>query len=110
MAREIFTTGKINMDMNRNCKTLVFISLLISPVSSVFAAEIAGTQQLFEQKCSLCHAIDKKKLGPAVTTMNREAEVLRQAITKGKNSMPSFEGKLTGTEIDALVDYLLTKQ
>lgn len=98
------------MVMKVNCKTLVFISLFINPVSAAFAAEIPDTQQLFKQKCSLCHAMDKKKLGPAVTSMSGDAESLRQAITKGRNAMPGFEGKLSGAEIDVLVDYLLAKQ
>ena len=98
------------MVMKINCKTLVFISLFINPESAAFAAEIPDTQQLFKQKCSLCHAIDKKKLGPAVTSMSRDAESLRQAITKGRNAMPAFEGKLTKVEINGLVNYLLTKQ
>jgi len=98
------------MVMKINCKTLVFISLFINPVSAAFAAEIPGMQQLFKQKCSLCHAIDKKKLGPAVTAMTSDTQSLRQAISKGKNAMPAFEDKLTKVEINGLVDYLLTKQ
>jgi len=96
-------------------KTLLFISLLFSAVSTlsaneVSASELSDAQQLFKKKCSLCHAIDKKKLGPAVKTMSQEAETLRQAITKGRNSMPAFEGKLSSGEIAALVDYFLSQQ
>lgn len=96
--------------MLKSCRALFFTLLSLGVFAPVIAADPPDAEQLFKQKCSLCHAMDKKKLGPAVTTMSREAESLRQAITKGRNSMPGFEGKLTGTEIDALVDYLLAKQ
>ena len=63
-------------------------------------------QQLFNSKCSICHALDQKRMGPAIKSMSSDAEVLRTVITKGKNSMPAFEGKLSDVEIAALVDYL----
>jgi len=94
----------------KNRKTLLFISLFFSAISSGFAAEIPDTQQLFKQQCTLCHAIDKKTLGPAVNAMSREAETLRKITAKGKNAMPGYEGKLTRMEIDALVDYMLANQ
>jgi mono/diheme cytochrome c family protein len=98
------------MVITRNIKALLFIPLLFVPALSVFASESPDAQQLFEKKCSLCHSMDKRKLGPAVNTMSHEAETLRQAITKGRNSMPGYKGKLTRVEIDALVDYLLSNQ
>lgn len=98
------------MSIIRRCGKLLFISILFSAVSTVSASEQPDAQQLFKKKCSLCHAIDKKKLGPAVNTMSNKEELLRQAITKGKNSMPAYEGKLTGAQIDALVEYLLANQ
>lgn len=94
----------------RNCQKLLFISLLLTPGLSVAASEQTDGDPLFKKNCSLCHAIDKKKLGPAVKAMSKEEEVLRQIITEGKNSMPGFKDKLTGEEIDALVSYLLVNQ
>jgi len=98
------------MTMIRNGKISFFIALCFSPVLSVSAAEPADAEQLFKQKCAFCHAINKKKLGPAVNTMSKEKEVLRQTIIRGRNSMPGFEGKLTGEQINVLVDYLLMNQ
>jgi len=86
---------------------LLSMSLLYSTVSMVSASELPNGEQVFKQKCSLCHAIDKKKLGPAVNSMSREAGILREIISKGKGGMPAYEGKLAGEEIDALVEYLL---
>jgi len=98
------------MIITKYIKAQYFIPLLLIPALSVFASESPDAQQLFENKCSLCHSIDKKKLGPAVNTMNHEAEALRETITKGRNLMPSYIGKLTPVEIDALVGYLLANQ
>ncbi len=49
--------------MRRNCKILLSIGLFFIPVQLVSAAKLADAEQLFKQQCSLCHAIDKKKLG-----------------------------------------------
>lgn len=96
--------------MIRNCKTLFSMALFFTSANFVSATEMPEVEQLFKQNCALCHAIDKKKLGPAINTMNNERAVLVQTITKGKKSMPSYEGKLTGVEIDAIADYLLANQ
>ncbi|VAW90297.1 hypothetical protein MNBD_GAMMA17-1456 [hydrothermal vent metagenome] len=93
----------------KNCKTLLSIALLFSTASFAVAAELPG-EALFKQKCSLCHAIDKKKLGPALKRMSSEAEILREVISTGKGMMPAYEGKLTTAEIDMLVEYLLANQ
>ena len=98
------------MTMIRNYSILLFILLFTSSLSPVFAAGTPDAEQLFIKKCSLCHAIDKKKLGPALNTMSSDIETLRQTLLQGRNAMPGFEGKLTAAEVDALVDYLLTKQ
>ncbi|MCF6236344.1 MAG: cytochrome c [Gammaproteobacteria bacterium] len=96
--------------MTNNQNRLFFIALFFAPALAVSAAEQPDAEQLFKQKCSLCHAIDKKKLGPAINTMSNNEEVLRQITTKGKNAMPAYEDKLTGAQIDALVEYLLANQ
>ncbi|MCF6325039.1 MAG: cytochrome c [Gammaproteobacteria bacterium] len=93
----------------KNGKTLLSIALLFSMASFTVAAELAG-EALFKKKCSLCHSIEKKKLGPAIKTMSSEAETLRAVILKGKGMMPGFDGKLTSAQIDSLVEYLLVNQ
>lgn len=95
--------------MLKSCRALLFTLLSLGVFAPVIAAAPPDAEQLFKQKCSLCHAIDKKKLGPAVSAMSRDVESLRETLMKGKNAMPGFEGKLTGAEIDALVDYLVKK-
>ena len=88
--------------------TAAMLMLSLTGVGSPLSAdEPPSAPQLFEKNCSLCHALDKKKLGPPVKAMKGDAEVLREVIIQGRNVMPSFKGKLSSVEIDALVKYLL---
>lgn len=98
------------MAIRRRHKILFPVVLFFGVASSSFAEQTTDAQSLFKKKCALCHAIDKKKLGPSIQSMSKEKEVLLQIITKGKNAMPGYEGKLTGTEIAVLADYLLKNQ
>lgn len=74
----------------------------------------AGT---FKGKCAMCHGPD----GSGKTTMGeklkirdlRSADVqsqsdsaLSQVVTKGKEKMPSYDGKLTKEQIDQVVAYI----
>lgn len=95
------------MIMKNLHKTLLLLSLFSGPALPVLASETPDAQQLFKQKCALCHAMDKMKLGPAVNTMSSEAQTLRMVITTGRNSMPGYQGKLSDAQIGMLVDYLL---
>jgi len=77
-------------------------------------AAIAGPDgaKIFKKKCAMCHAIDKKKTGPAVKTMNKDAAVLKAMVENGKGMMPGFgkKKKLDAEEIDAVVAYLVANQ
>lgn len=75
----------------------------------VAAADINGPK-LFKKKCSMCHAVDKKKIGPALKSMNHDLGVLKTTITKGRKMMPNFGKKLHEEEIDALVKYIQSTQ
>jgi len=91
-------------------KTILLSVSIFSLSLSVSADENIDAKKLFKQKCTLCHAIDKKKLGPAVKVMSKDAKVLHQIISKGKKSMPAYGGKLSAVQMDALVNYLLASQ
>lgn len=77
-------------------------------------AAIAGPDgaKIFSKKCKMCHALDRKKTGPAVKDMNKDAAVLKAMITNGKGMMPGFgkKKKLDAEEIDAVVAYLVANQ
>jgi mono/diheme cytochrome c family protein len=88
------------------------VAILGATMASMTLAASANPdgQQLFSSKCAMCHALDQKKMGPSVKSMSTDAEALRTAIAKGKNSMPAFAGKLSDVEIAAVVDYLKANQ
>lgn len=94
--------------MNVKVFSLVSVFFVFSFSSSISAK--SNGEMIFKQKCSLCHSIEKKKLGPAVKLMSKEVGVLRDIISKGKKPMPAYEDKLTSSEIDSLVEYLLANQ
>jgi len=62
--------------------------------------------KIFKSKCAMCHALDKKKFGPAVRDMNADNAVLKETVTNGRKSMPKFGKKLSAEQIDAVVEYL----
>lgn len=88
------------------------VSIFTIAMASVTIPALANPdgEKLFNSKCTMCHAIDKNKIGPAVKSMNSDAVLLHTTITKGKNSMPAFEGKLSDAEITALVGFLKANQ
>lgn len=102
-------------------KLLVSVSVLAlaialaSPISS-FAE---GSPELFKAKCAMCHGADGsgntamgkkfglKDLGSA-DVQKESDDNLTQIITKGKDKMPAYEGKLTKDQITDLVKYVRT--
>jgi len=66
--------------------------------------------KLFKKKCAMCHAVDKKKVGPALKSMSRDPGALKATITDGRKMMPKFGKKLNSAEIDALVKHIQSKQ
>lgn len=96
---------------------LMSVLLVLSFMSSISWAQTNAGEDLFKSKCATCHGPD----GAGKTTMGtvlkirdlRSDEVQRQTdadlnrvIAKGKNKMPSFDGKLKKEQIDLLVSYI----
>lgn len=65
---------------------------------------------IFSKKCTMCHKIDTKKMGPAVKSMNPDTETLRSVIADGRGMMPKYSKKLSAAEIDAVVAYIQAEQ
>ena len=76
-------------------------------------------ENLFRQRCSLCHLPRKLKfgsppvVGPDLTGLFKEAgpdkmKLLRGTILKGSPDMPGFQYGLEPKEIDDLIAYLKT--
>ena len=80
------------------------------------AALADGTADVYKAKCQMCHGPDGKgtpvgiKMGahdfraPDVAKMT-DAQII-ETITKGKNKMPAYAGKLTADQIKALSAYI----
>jgi mono/diheme cytochrome c family protein len=97
----------------------VIITVLAIPValcSGTSQAQSAG-ETLFKTKCAACHGQDGKgevPMGKKLGARNlSSAEVQSQSdghlsdiVTKGKNKMPAYDGKLTKEQIGQLVTYI----
>jgi len=88
----------------------MFILLLAAVFMAVpaMAGDSIDGAKFFSKKCKMCHAVDKKKTGPAIKSMSQDDSVLRDVISHGgKNKMMKAYGKkFSAEEIDALVEYL----
>jgi cytochrome c6 len=95
--------------------SLVAVGLLVLCAGSS-RAQSAG-ETLFKSKCAMCHGPD----GKGEVTMGKKlgahdlnsAEVQKQSdaqlievVTKGKNKMPAYDGKLSKEQIAQLVAYI----
>jgi mono/diheme cytochrome c family protein len=89
---------------------------LVALCSGLSFAQSAG-ENLFKTKCAACHGADGKgevpiakrlgarNLGSADVQSQSDAEIT-DIITKGKNKMPAFDGKLTKEQIGQLVAFI----
>jgi len=76
-------------------------------------AEDSLTQNpVYQTNCSKCHgktAEGRFMAGPSLASEKTKAlspDDVRNIISKGKHRMPKFEGKLSSSDIDALVDQI----
>ena len=89
---------------------------LLALGSGVSPGQSAG-ETLFKTKCAVCHGPDGKgevpmakklgvrNLGSAEVQSQSDAQIA-DIVTKGKNKMPAFDGKLTQEQIGQLVAYI----
>jgi mono/diheme cytochrome c family protein len=99
-------------------KKLLLFTLVLFLVALVPALSVAQDgAAIFKSKCAMCHGPDgsgKTAMGEKLNIRDlRSAEVqkqtdaeLSQIVTKGKNKMPPYDGKLTKEQIDQLVAYV----
>lgn len=100
-------------------RLLVFgaaLSSLFALCSLTSQAQTAG-ESLFKTKCAACHGQDGKgevpmgkKLGvPNFTSPDVQGKSdaqLTEIVTKGKNKMPAYDGKLTTEQVSQVVAYI----
>ncbi len=96
--------------MKKSMQAILAVSLLGWFASPAMASDMPDGAKLFKKKCKMCHALNKKKVGPAVASMVTDAAVLKDTITNGKKRMPKFGHKLSEEEIGALVMFIQENQ
>lgn len=75
---------------------------------------------VFNQKCVMCHAVDQSLVGPSVkeivaTYRGKQQEMKDWINNPGKkransSQMPAFKGQINDLEMDALVEYILQEK
>ena len=94
---------------------LVVLTTLFT--SAAFAADVDHGKQLFGANCAQCHLNGKNLVNPDKTLaldnlekyeMN-SIEAITTQITKGKNAMPAFGGRLKPTDIDDVASFVLAQ-
>ncbi|MBI3646586.1 MAG: cytochrome c [Acidobacteriales bacterium] len=101
--------------MTKKLALLAFVLFLLALTPALSSAQDAATT--FKGKCAMCHGPDgsgKTAMGEKFNIRDlRSADVQKQTdaelvqiVTKGKNKMPPYDGKLTKEQIDQLVAYV----
>jgi len=103
-------------------KVLSLVVLLITIVSfsfssPAFAGDITKGKAVFSANCASCHLGGKNVVNAAKTLQKADLEkydmygieqIVTQ-ITKGKNAMPAFGGRLTAEQIEDVASYVLSQ-
>jgi cytochrome c6 len=90
--------------------------ILLLGSSTAFAAD-AATESLYKAKCAACHGADGtgstpagKKLGAhdfhSPEVMKQTDAQLLETVSKSKNKMPAYDGKVTADQMKSLVAYV----
>ena len=102
-------------------KKLLSLLLLACAIASfaltpaAWAGDAAKGAQVFSANCASCHMGGKNVVNPQ-KTLKKEAlkqygmdslEAIKTQVTKGKNAMPAFGGKLTEQQIEDVATYVL---
>ena len=101
-------------------KNVLKAVLAVMTFALVFSTwSLADSGADFKAKCAMCHGADGKgdtamgkkfglkDMGSADVQGKSDAD-LNTIITKGKDKMPAYDGKLTKEQIDGLVKYIRT--
>lgn len=102
-------------------KKLLSLLLLACAIASfaltpaAWAGDAAKGAQVFSANCASCHMGGKNVVNPQ-KTLKKEAlkqygmdslEAIKTQVTKGKNAMPAFGGRLTEQQIEDVATYVL---
>ena len=96
-------------------QSMVVVGLII--LGAGFSQAQSGGPSLFKTKCAACHGADGKgevpvgkKLGARDLTstevQSQSDTQLTDVVTKGKNKMPAYGGKISQDQMGELVAYI----
>jgi cytochrome c6 len=101
---------------------LSLIVLIIAVATLTFtrpalAGDVANGAKVFSANCAACHAGGKNVVNATKTLQKGDLEkysmnsldAIKTQVTKGKNAMPAFGGRLKDTEIDDVASYVLAQ-
>lgn len=82
-----------------------------------WAGDIANGGKIFSANCAACHAGGKNVVNAAKTLQKSDLdkysmnslETIKTQVTKGKNAMPAFAGRLSEEQIDDVASYVLAQ-
>ncbi len=89
-------------------------AVLASDKAPAHAAQMTLGKQLFiagaVPACAICHTLKdadaEGAIGPVLDELQPEAARVAKALRTGLGAMPSYSGKLTDAQIDALATYV----
>lgn len=98
----------------------VSVLLLAAAIVTPSFAQSSGAD-VYKTKCLMCHGTDGMGATPAGKALKaasfKDSAIVKASdanliadITKGKNKMPAYEGKLSEAQIKAVVGYIRTLQ
>ncbi|GFE71962.1 cytochrome c6 PetJ [Chroococcus sp. FPU101] len=96
---------------------LFFSVTLFSLTQPAFAGDAASGAKVFTANCAACHQGGKNVVNAAKTlqkadleknSMNSIEAIVTQ-VTKGKNAMPAFAGRISTDDIENVAAYVLAQ-
>jgi len=96
--------------MKKTITTCITLAAVAMMAQTAVAGDDIDAKKIFSKKCKMCHSLDKKKVGPAFNSMNKDAEILLNTIHNGRKMMPKFDNKLSEEEIVAMVRFIKAQQ
>ena len=97
---------------------MVAIALLtVSFARPAMAGDAASGAKIFSANCAACHAggnnvimANKTLKLDALKTYGMDSlDAIKTQVTKGKNAMPAFGGRLSAAQIEDVATYVLSK-
>ncbi|MGH8002144.1 MAG: cytochrome c6 PetJ [Brasilonema sp.] len=94
---------------------LIFTFTTLTFTRPAFAGDAANGAKIFSANCAACHAGGKNVVNAAKTLQKGDLEknamnsldAIKTQVTKGKNAMPAFGGKLSEGQIEDVATYVL---